>query len=261
MMNTFSIPADIEKQIKIVGGEHIAIANKGPGAAFISEKSQIKAGEIGVTCVEPGTTEYLVIPTNYEYVKDIDKFDYVSRVFVTTSSGEDVNMECAAATTRPEVMAIVRAEVDTSTYETEDSDMDQSGNNPEPNDPTPGYEWAIYCGCLWSSDDSDGVHSEEVNVESITEWFTSSNPDKTAPVSKFTDKSGAVKCGGNNGYPIFMWDSRMGDCSKILNAISADAKTDCQRYTVTIEDIEYIVYVQNGTADMSDDVADFTVVF
>ena len=245
MMNTFKLSSDEEKQIKIVGGQYVAITNKGPGAAFISENPHIKSGNIGVTCVEPGTTEYMVLPINYEYVKEIDKFEYISRVYATTSKGETVTMECAGATNRSDVMTIIHSTVDTSEYQTEDSE----------------YEWAIYSGCLWSDPDGEGVHKDEVNTESITEWFTKSNSNKVAPVTKSTDKSGAVKCGGNNGFPIFMWDARMGDCKQILNAISADSKSDFVKYTVTINEVEYIAYVQNGTADMTDDTADFTIVF
>lgn len=267
MMNTFKITADEEKQIKIVGGNYIAVANKGPGAVFVSEKNKIKAGNVGVTCIEPGTTEFLAIPANYEYVKSIDKFDYVAKLFVTTSKGEDATIECAGSTSRAEVRDIISREVDTNEYETEDSDLDDSGKTDpsdpsEPTEPTD-FEWAIYTGLVWSDPDGDGNHDDEVNTDSITEWFNKSNPTKTAPVAKYTDKSGKVQMTGNNGFPTFMWNSKMGDCKQILNALNADAKSDFRKYTVTIEEIEYIAYVQNGTSDLSDpdDIVDFTIVF
>lgn len=262
MMNTFKIAADEEKQIKIVGGKYIAVANKGPGAAFISEKDKIKAGNTGVTCVEPSTTEFLVVPANYEYVKAIDKFDYVAKVFVTTSKGDETTIECAGGTSRTEVRDIISRTVDTTEYETEDSDLNNSGGSDDPTKPTE-YEWAIYTGLVWSDPDGDGNHDTEVSVESITEWFNKSNPAKAAPVAKYVDKSGKVQMTGNNGFPTFMWDSRMGDCKQILNALSADAKSDFRKYTVPIDDIEYIAYVQNGTSDLSDasDIVDFTIVF
>jgi len=265
MMNTFKIAADEEKQISIAGGQYIAVANKGPGAVFISENNKIKAGNPGVTCVEPSTTEYLEIPADYEFVKGIGEFDYVAKVFVTTSKGEEATIECAGGCSRAEVVDIIHRAVDTKVYETEDSDLDDSGStDPDtPDEPTE-YEWAIYTGLVWSDPDEDSpVRDDEVNETTIAAWFNKTDESKPAPVAKYTDKSGKVQVTGNNGYPIFMWDSRMGDCKQILNAISADAKSDFTKHSVTIEEVEYIAYVQTGTSDLSDseDVVDFTIVF
>ena len=106
-------------------------------------------------------------------------------------------------------------------------------------------EWAYYTGLIYQDKENQKYPYDDVNY-TVTEWFTKSNKSKNAPIAKFTNKTGICTVSGNFGNPIIMWNKKLGDIEDIKDKNSESVLSKFITTTVTINGIEYKVYILNG---------------